>query len=112
MLFDGLFGIDRGALADSIRVLARWQGRRPGANTPYSWCAFDVRRAHRRILMLFVKPLALMIMRQPGDNGIGYFVVRIFLHGLVIVGWLGPPIFELARWLGNRAKNPVTDERI
>jgi hypothetical protein len=63
------------------------------------------------LLTLAVKPLTLLLMRNPGDNGIGYFVVRVFLYGLIIVGWLGPPVFEFARWLGNRATNPIAEER-
>ena len=62
------------------------------------------------LLMIFRRPFTLLIMPNPGDNGIGFFVVGIFLYAFSAAGWLGVIAFELARLLGNR-HGKTTDSR-
>jgi hypothetical protein len=54
------------------------------------------------LLMIFRRPFTLLISPNPGDNGIGFFVVGVFLYAFSAAGWLGVIAFELARLLGNR----------
>jgi hypothetical protein len=62
------------------------------------------------LLMLFIKPLTLMIFRQPGDNGVGFFVVGVFLYAFTGASWLGLGAFEAGRLLGKHHGKP-TDNR-
>lgn len=62
------------------------------------------------LLMIFRKPFTLLIFPNPGDNGIGFFVVGVFLYAFSGAGWLGAIAFELARLLGNR-HDKTTDNR-
>jgi hypothetical protein len=57
------------------------------------------------LLILFVRPITLLIFHQAGDNGIGYFVVGVILYALTGAGWLGVIAFEIGRFLGNRKRN-------
>jgi hypothetical protein len=54
------------------------------------------------LLMIFRRPFTLLILPNPGDNGIGFFVVGVFLYAFSAAGWLGVIAFEFARFLGNR----------
>ncbi|HEX3912705.1 MAG TPA: hypothetical protein VHW71_04295 [Steroidobacteraceae bacterium] len=62
------------------------------------------------LLMIFRKPFTLLIFPNPGDNGIGFFVVGVFLYAFSAAGWLGVIAFEFARFLGNR-HDKTTDNR-
>lgn len=54
------------------------------------------------LLLLFIRPLTLIIFPNPGDNGIAFFVVGVVLYPFAGAGWFGIGAFELARYMGNR----------
>jgi len=62
------------------------------------------------LLIIFRKPFTLLIFPNPGNNGVGFFVVGVFLYAFVGAGWLGVIAFEFARLLGNR-HDKTTDSR-
>lgn len=47
-----------------------------------------------------VRPLALLIFKTPGDSGIAYFVIGVYLVMAASIGWKGCLAFEISRWIG------------
>jgi hypothetical protein len=56
------------------------------------------------LLILFIKPLALAISGQSGDNGVVFFAVGVYLYFISVAGWLGVILFEVGRFVGLVAK--------
>jgi hypothetical protein len=60
--------------------------------------------------IFFIKPLALGIFGKPGDAGVAFFVVGIFVYLLSSAGLLGLLMFEASRLFGFEAQ--LKDEPI
>jgi len=54
--------------------------------------------------IFFIKPLALGIFGKPGDSGVAFFVVGIFIYLLSSAGILGLLMFEASRLFGFEAQ--------
>ncbi|MFY9259008.1 MAG: hypothetical protein WAO71_00715 [Gallionella sp.] len=54
--------------------------------------------------IFFIKPLALGIFGKPGDNGIAFFVVGVFVYLISSSGLLGLLLFEASRLFGFEAQ--------
>lgn len=54
--------------------------------------------------IFFIKPLALGIFGKPGDGGVAYFVVGIFIYLISSSGLLGLLMFEASRLFGFEAQ--------
>ena len=59
--------------------------------------------------ILFIKPLTLAIAGQPGENGIAFFVVGVFLYFISAMGWVGMILFEVSRDMGKNEKRRKND---
>jgi hypothetical protein len=57
--------------------------------------------------LFFIKPLALLLFRTPGDAGIAYFMVGLVLVILAGAGWLACLVFEVSRVCGPRVQAPA-----
>ena len=55
------------------------------------------------VAVFFVKPLTLLLLKSPGENGIGYFVVGLYAVAISGVGWIGCVLFEVSRVMGKRS---------
>ena len=56
------------------------------------------------LLIVFIRPLTLAIFGRPGDGGVAYFVVGVFLYVISLAGWLGIILFEASRSTGSKAR--------
>ena len=56
------------------------------------------------LLIVFIRPLTLAIFGRPGDGGVAYFVVGVFLYVISLAGWLGIILFEASRFTGSKAR--------
>ena len=54
--------------------------------------------------IFFIQPLALSIFGKPGDSGVAFFVVGIFIYLLSSAGILGLLMFEASRLFGFEAQ--------
>lgn len=64
------------------------------------------------LLTFLIKPLTLLIFRDPGPNGIGFFVVGALLSVFSFADWAGLMAFELSRLIGLSAwRDQTTDRR-
>lgn len=54
--------------------------------------------------IFFIQPLALSIFGKPGDSGVAFFVVGIFIYLLSSAGLLGLLMFEASRLFGFEAQ--------
>lgn len=59
--------------------------------------------------IFFVKPLALGIFGRPGDSGVAFFIVGVFVYLISSAGLLGLLIFEASRLFGFEAQ--IKDEQ-
>jgi hypothetical protein len=50
----------------------------------------------------FVNAIALWLFDGPGDSGIAFFVIKVYVVMIRPLGWLGCLLFEISRWLGRR----------
>lgn len=64
------------------------------------------------VSVFLVKPLTLLLLKSPGENGIGYFVVGLYAVGMSGSGWIGCLLFEFSRIMGKRSvSNPPAKTR-
>lgn len=56
------------------------------------------------ITIFFIKPLALGIFGKPGDSGVAFFVVGVFVYLISSAGLLGLLMFEASRLFGFEAQ--------
>lgn len=93
-----------------LRYQASLQARQPNAlGWVFRWLGWAVMLvgALALVAMFLVKPLALLIFKSAGPNGIAFFVVGLYAAMLSGAGWLGCVLFELSRVMGKRATAPV-----
>ena len=53
------------------------------------------------LAIFFIRPLVMLIFETPGDSGVAFYVVGIFLALFAPLGWQGCVAFEATRWIGN-----------
>ena len=53
------------------------------------------------LAIFFIRPLALFIFKTPGDSGVAFYVVGVYLALIAPVGWKSCLAFEVVRWIGN-----------
>ena len=62
------------------------------------------------LAVFFIRPLALFIFKTPGDSGIAFYIVGMFLALVAPLGWQACVAFEATRWIGNaRHSGPRPD---
>ena len=54
--------------------------------------------------LFMISPITYALMKSPGDNGIGFFVVGLSLVFVANVGWKGCVVYEIARLAGRASK--------
>jgi hypothetical protein len=52
------------------------------------------------LAIFFIRPLVLFIFKTPGDSGVMFFVVGVYLMMVAPFGWKGSLAFEVTRWIG------------
>lgn len=52
------------------------------------------------LAIFFIRPLALLIFKTPGDSGVAFYVVGMYLVFVAPFGWKGSLAFEVTRWIG------------
>jgi len=52
------------------------------------------------LAIFFIRPLALFIFKTPGDSGVAFYVVGVYLALVAPFGWKGCLAFEVTRWIG------------
>ncbi|HWW04228.1 hypothetical protein [Collimonas sp.] len=63
------------------------------------------------VAILFLRPIAIAIFSQPGDNGIAFFVTGVFLYLISGAGFLGVVLFEVIRLFGSKQQDaPVSSK--
>ena len=53
------------------------------------------------LAIFFIRPLALLIFKTPGDSGVAFYVVGVYLALGAPFGWQSCLAFEAVRWIGN-----------
>jgi hypothetical protein len=54
--------------------------------------------------LFLIGPITYALMKTPGDNGIGFFVVGLYLVFIASVGWKGCVVYEITRLAGRPPK--------
>ena len=57
------------------------------------------------LAVFFIRPLALLIFKTPGDSGIAFYAVGMFLALVSPVGWQACIAFEATRLIGNAQRS-------
>jgi hypothetical protein len=52
------------------------------------------------VAIFFIRPLALLIFKTPGDSGVAFYVVGMYLAIVAPLGWKACLAFEATRWIG------------
>jgi len=59
--------------------------------------------------LFMIRPITYALMKNPGENGIGFFVIGLSLAVVASAGWKGCVVYEIARLAGRAPKTTPHD---